>query len=547
MKERLNAKRSFAAILILMASVLYFSISCQAAGRGGQLKGINKYVYGVLKEHIINVAAGKEWNTTFTIELPKEIAHEYTAADLGLGKLAENGVVSQKARNALSKKLNYNLDRIMDCLMADHPYELYWYDKLQTIPSNWYKNGVSSVPVTLGNNSLGQEILEIDDVITLSLPVSEEYAKSKYQVQREACLPAKEAIANAKKIRDKYAGRSDQEKLTAYCIEICKRTSYNKNPKEKYGNPWQMIWVFDQNKKNQVQCEGYAKAFQYLCDISNFSNKISCFTVTGTIKSGKTTRKHMWNIVTMQNGKRYLADITNCDGQSYYFLPGYQGGSVKKGYIYRLNNRDYCYSYDTSTYSIYSLKELTMSSSWYMAGSGKKSKVEKLFLSGISHRVAAGKSIRLKAVVEPLYAYNRSVRWESSNKKVATVTRNGRVKIKKGSGGRSVVITAVTKDGSKKKRTWRIRVMKDSVRSIKLKTARKKLKVGQSMKLKVKVKASRRAYKALQWASSNNSYARVSQKGMVTAQKAGRGHTVTISVKTRDGSNKKKSIRIRIK
>ena len=67
-------------------------------------------------------------------------------------------------------------------------------------------------------------------------------------------------------------------------------------------------------------CEGYAKAFKYLCDLSEFSGDVRCYLVDGT-----TTGPHAWNLVQI-DGRRYMADITGCDsewGQSgFLFLAG---------------------------------------------------------------------------------------------------------------------------------------------------------------------------------------------------------------------------------
>ena len=55
-------------------------------------------------------------------------------------------------------------------------------------------------------------------------------------------------------------------------------------------------------------CEGYSKAFQYLCDLSSFKDKVECHSV-----SGVTSGPHMWNVVAMEDGYNYLVDVTNCD------------------------------------------------------------------------------------------------------------------------------------------------------------------------------------------------------------------------------------------
>jgi hypothetical protein len=74
-----------------------------------------------------------------------------------------------------------------------------------------------------------------------------------------------------------------------------------------------MIYVFDQNPATNVVCEGYTKAFQYLCDMTEFADeKFVCRIVEGTLNDGNGAQSHMWNIVTL-HGQSYLVDLTNCD------------------------------------------------------------------------------------------------------------------------------------------------------------------------------------------------------------------------------------------
>ena len=49
------------------------------------------------------------------------------------------------------------------------------------------------------------------------------------------------------------------------------------------------------------------------------------------------------------------------------------------------------------------------------------------------------------------------------------------------------------------------------------------------------------------WSSSNTKYATVSKNGKVSAKKAGKGKTVTITAKATDGSGKKAKVNIKIK
>lgn len=177
----------------------------------------------------------------------------------------------------------------------------------------------------------------------------------------------------------------------------------------------------------------------------------------------------------------------------------------------------------------------------------KVTKVSKITISGSSKSIAAGKKIKLTAKVSPAKATNKTVKWKTSNKKYATVDKKGNVTLKKAGAGKTVTITATAADGSGKKATYKIKIMKNSVKSVSLK-ANKSVKAGKTLKVKATVKTTgKNANKTLKWTSSNTKYATVSAKGVVKAKKAGKDKTVKITAAATDGSNKKKTITIKIK
>lgn len=179
--------------------------------------------------------------------------------------------------------------------------------------------------------------------------------------------------------------------------------------------------------------------------------------------------------------------------------------------------------------------------------SGKHVAVKKVTVSGDSKSIAAGKGVKLTAKVTPSNASNKAVKWISSNKKYAAVDSKGNVTTKKAGIGKTVTITATAKDGSGKKGTYKIKILKNAVIKISLK-AKKTVKAGKSITVKATVKTNgKSANKKLQWSSSNKKYATVNSKGKVTAKKAGKGKTVKITAKAKDGSGKKKTIEIKIK
>ena len=278
----------------------------------------NKKIYAVLKEKVKEVAAGKETNTIFKISL--------------------QGITS-----AAGGKID--IPSIMQYLLMDCPYELYWFDK------------------TKGVGATGSGL-----TVTISFAVADEYKAGDYTVSSNLAT-VHTAAENARRIVEKYEGQSDYEKMVGYRKEICDLVSYNTDAAEKpttpYGNPWQLIWVFDKNATTNVVCEGYAKAFQYLCDMSDFANA-TCYTVTGTMYGATGAGPHMWNIVTL-GGKNYLVDVTNCDegtvgADDKLFLAG-ADGSISSGYIV---NGSVGYIYDKEQILLYDNTILTLSTSNYV-------------------------------------------------------------------------------------------------------------------------------------------------------------------------------------
>jgi uncharacterized protein YjdB len=84
----------------------------------------------------------------------------------------------------------------------------------------------------------------------------------------------------------------------------------------------------------------------------------------------------------------------------------------------------------------------------------------KVTLNKTSATLRYGKTLTLKAKVTPSYASNTKVKWSSSNTKYAIVTSNGVVKVKKAGIGHTVTITAKATDGSGKKATCKIKLLK---------------------------------------------------------------------------------------
>ena len=181
-----------------------------------------------------------------------------------------------------------------------------------------------------------------------------------------------------------------------------------------------------------------------------------------------------------------------------------------------------------------------------VVASTKRKKVKKINIKASSSKIAAGKKLKLTTVIVPQNATNKKLKWTTNNKKYATVNKNGVVTTNKKAGGKTVKITAQATDGSNKKATFTIKIMKGVVKKIKI-TGSKTVKAGKTLKLKTKITASKGANKILKWTSSNKKYATVSSSGKVKTLKAGKKKSVKITAMATDGSGKKATFTIKIK
>ena len=316
------------------------SISMLGTAAGDRLTGDAKILYDAVVPILKQIAAGQRESavvgvgstvsydgTTYTAD----VEAEFSSASLDDGATQE----------------------LMDALLSDLPYEMYWFDKV---------SGISVQTL-----STSTRILHVQ----LCFTVADNYkGADDYTTDTAKTGAAAEAAANAHTIVSAYAAKSDYEKLLGYKTEICALVSYDQDAADtgtfsEDNDPWQLIHVFDSDSSTNVVCEGYSKAFMYLCDLTAFSGDVSCYTVTG-VAGGP----HMWNIVTIGGGN-YLADVTNSDSGTIgadgsLFLAG-TAGSAGAGYTFG----DLTYTYDSDTMSLWGTGEdsiLTLADTAYVPG-----------------------------------------------------------------------------------------------------------------------------------------------------------------------------------
>lgn len=352
--EHTMKKRWTAALLALFLAAALLPDTAWAAqtdrSAGSRLTGVERAVYDVLKAEVIKIANGSRTSTA--IEIPDQAALSWTLEELGVTGSSRQNILD-RMEEAFAQSLH--MDMIYDCLSMDLPFEMYW-------KSNQFACGYSLFRV--GNRTYIRDL-------TIQLQAAQAYqAESNITVSPAKVAAAKNAAENAKYIVDKHKDESDYEKLISYRDEICQLVSYDLqaagNDNMPYGDPWQLVSVFDGVSSTNVVCEGYAKAFKYLCDLSDFDGDITCYIVNGLMDGSR----HMWNVVRMEDGTNYLADVTNSDSGMMgdggeLFLSGAAGSdggrtwAISKGYCQAV------YTYDEDLEGRYADGYLALSSHDY--------------------------------------------------------------------------------------------------------------------------------------------------------------------------------------
>jgi len=348
---------------------------------GDYLPAESRRVYNALGAEIEKIA--KNGGTAkFTVPSPGIESDYISESQLGMSIIDANGYLSTAACEKAMKMagLDYSADAVFNALLVDFPYDLYWFDK--TIGYSF------SYPVQVYQNRVTGELsLRIEKNISYSFTftVARAYrqtANDNLTVSAALAQGTQTAVQNAKAIVAKAESEDlkDFEKLQFYTDAICALTSYNEaaiaDPATAYGDPWQLIYIFDNDTSNQVVCEGYSKGFQFLCDLSTFkSDKVESYIVTGLMGGGTGAGGHMWNVVTMEDGKNYLVDVTNCDdgtiGAPYgLFLVGPDSGTVDTQYTFDFEftsgTASIYYEYDDDTRATYTKQDLTLAEEDYV-------------------------------------------------------------------------------------------------------------------------------------------------------------------------------------
>lgn len=317
-------------------------------------------IYDKLVPEIKAIANGERTSSIVKVE---GLNITYYKSDLGLDTLVTGNSFTAEAQAKVKQLFTADVsaDALLTSLIAHLPYELYWFDKTNGIQMSYRMTGTDEYVTIIS--------------VEVTFHVSQDYAviegDSYYPTVPDTAKTgaAKTAAATAAQVVAENQGKGAYSKLVAYREYITNAVDYNfgaaYTANYPYGDPWQLIYVFDGDPNTDVVCEGYSKAFKYLCDLTwtGSDPEVACYLPTGTMDGDA----HMWNIVSI-GGANYLTDITNCDSGTtgapdQLFLCGAEG-SVDASYAAATTNGTVTYVYDQNTKDIYD-QELVLSETKY--------------------------------------------------------------------------------------------------------------------------------------------------------------------------------------
>lgn len=158
-------------------------------------------------------------------------------------------------------------------------------------------------------------------------------------------------------------------------------------------------------------------------------------------------------------------------------------------------------------------------------------KVSSIKLNDTSKTLYNGKSTTLKATVFPINATNKSLTWKSSNTKVATIDKNGKVKALKVG---NATIIATSTDGSNVSAQCKIKVVQRVTKITLNKSIINLSKKGKTAKLKATVLPNNAYNKSVTWKSNNTKVVTVDKNGKIKAT-TNKGTTYVNAI-AKDGS-----------
>ena len=202
--------------------------------------------------------------------------------------------------------------------------------------------------------------------------VETEYSSGDFEVNTEKLELSNQSLKNAVEIAQKYTDKSDYDKIMGYAGEITKLNTYNwdaaniGSENSENQDPWDLIYIFDNDPDTNSVCAGYARAFEYLCHLGG----IECYRVTGSMGG-----PHAWNVVVL-DGVSYHADVTMADDDGsdsfneyhqFVLTPAISSSKEKCEFDFKYGNHGFAgtYAYSEKTQGMYPEELLAVSTQPY--------------------------------------------------------------------------------------------------------------------------------------------------------------------------------------
>ena len=325
-------------------------------GRYDYTSGLSEYelaIYDYLVPIIGEIASGERTDTY--IAIPDEVFNiRIPLSELGIED--PEHASQDDLFVAAQDKIPVRLEKIRDALKQACQFELYWLDEIGAT----YVNYVSK-------SSKGSYVV-FEEMKVIFYVATDYQNGDRFTTDPSYGKAVGTAASNAAKIIKEYADLDDYHKLLAYNNKLCSLTDPDDNTtggkNTVYGDPWQVVRIFNGDNSAKCASDGYAKAFRYLCDNSVFkSGSVYCLSLTGKYISND----YMWNVVHMDDGKNYFIDVARNDSSEdkglnqSFFLLGASSGSVSSGYFFLMRR----FSYSEKTIEFYGKDKLTVASSDY--------------------------------------------------------------------------------------------------------------------------------------------------------------------------------------
>lgn len=163
--------------------------------------------------------------------------------------------------------------------------------------------------------------------------------------------------------------------------------------------------------------------------------------------------------------------------------------------------------------------------------SGKTDYNTKVKLSPDTKYLDVGKKFTVTRKVTGAYKGNKSLAWRSSNKKVASVNKNGKVKAKKVG---KATITAIALDGSRATGKMKV-VVQHVLKGIKMNKSSATIMIDGTVQLSVSYKPANATVKGVKWSTGNSAIATVNGGKVLGISKG----IVKITATSKDPSHKK--------